>query len=130
MGLAWVLCSGGWFSKMLVKTMIRAMRKDEKQKILDYLNELLMVDSKEDDDDGQSSHWSRVSSVSDHEYSCSPGVPSVCQHANVSQRGSNGFQKRVKCKDCHMVLSVQKVSDLKLKNDMDTEKKKMMKYHR
>ena len=35
--------------------------------------------------------------------------PGTCVHARTTNHGSNGKQRTIKCKDCHMVLQVEKV---------------------
>lgn len=111
MGLVWMLCGGGWAAKTVVKAMIRNMNTAEKKEILEYVQGMTTVATVDlIEDDGESSHWSTVSSPVGA--SCSPGMPRIssCQHVHTTRKGSNGFQTRERCKDCGMTLFFQRTT--------------------
>lgn len=124
MGLAWMLCARFGGRAWIAKALIHSMGDSEKHEVYLYVQGLVKRnDWYDDDDDGQSSHWTMVSQPSPVKSSHNTngyflslqsgrsqrvtGEPKDCPHFHKTRKGSNHFQKRVRCKDCGKLLSVE-----------------------
>ena len=123
-GLAWMLCARFGGRAWIAKALIHSMGDSEKHEVYLYVQGLVKRnDWYDDDDDGQSSHWTMVSQPSPVKSSHNTngyflslqsgrsqrvtGEPKDCPHFHKTRKGSNHFQKRVRCKDCGKLLSVE-----------------------
>ena len=112
----WILSIWTWPKSLLVKLLIKTMEKDERKDIWHFLQQLDHLDSA-GQDDGQESHWDLVStprSSPPSPHSSEPGPilasAGTCQHVFQTRKGTNGYQKRSRCKTCGELLWVEKVA--------------------
>ena len=109
----WILSIWTWPKSLLVKLLIKTMEKDERKDIWHFLDHLDSAGQ----DDGQESHWDLVStprSSPPSPHSSEPGPilasAGTCQHVFQTRKGTNGYQKRSRCKTCGELLWVEKVA--------------------
>lgn len=123
--LLWVFWATSCIRVWAVKALIRGMKDHDKLQIYSYVQELVGKKHGENDDSA-SSCWSYVSECLSQDYpnakgqgptsSCNDLYASdahvsgnVCQHLHTTRSGTNAFQKRVRCKDCKAILSVERI---------------------
>lgn len=105
----WLFCARSWPKMALARLLVWLMNEEEKYHLFLYLR---LVDCEaKNDSDGQSSHWTMVSgnqatspTSPGWQSGQSPAQRQSCLHLRVTRRGSNGYQKRMKCEDCGLLL--------------------------
>ncbi len=126
MGFAWMLCARFGGKARIAKALIHCLQDNEKHEVYLYVQGLVKGNDwydDDNDDDGQSSHWTMVSQPSTVKSSRNTngrflsmqsggsqrvtGEQKECLHLHKTRKGSNHFQKRVRCKDCGKLLSVE-----------------------
>lgn len=118
----WVICTFRWPKMALIKTVIMMLNEKEKIEIYQCLQPKKKLD---DESDGKSSSWSLVSDDEglSENHPSSETMPttrvsssslgragrSLCGHVRTTTKGSNAFQRRLRCLDCECLLQVTPV---------------------
>lgn len=123
MGLVWIFVACGRPKVVLAKMLIMCMGQKERSEIHQFIKRVEgeSLSDAEDEVQSVSSQWLQVSEEPNSPAAtCSfhPGElraeHSPCEHAHTTTKGSNAFQKRVRCRDCGCLLSVEQTKAGKL----------------